>query len=163
MSSLTSNNLFEAETDADYETARELFLEYSDWLGVDLCFQGFSEELAGLRQHYGSPAGCLILARDEAGVIGCVGVRRVSDDVCEMKRLFVRSGFRGTGLGRRLASEAVRAAARLGYGRMVLDTLETMTAARTLYASLGFEETEAYYTNPLAGVRYMALDVRRTR
>jgi carbonic anhydrase len=154
--------LLEAGTDVDYEAARELFVEYADWLGVDLCFQGFSEELTKLRQTYGSPEGCLILARDKARVVGCVGVRRVSESTCEMKRLFVRSDFRGTGLGKRLASEAINASVRLGYGRMVLDTLENMTAARNLYTSLGFEETEAYYRNPLPGVRYLALDLRQT-
>jgi ribosomal protein S18 acetylase RimI-like enzyme len=157
MRSLSMAKLLEAETDADYATARELFVEYADFLGVDLCFQGFSAELTRLPQIYGSPTGCLILACSEAEAIGCVGVRRVSDEACEMKRLFVRSTFRGIGLGKCLAVEAVRRAVRLGYRRVLLDTLESMTRARKLYVSLGFEETEAYYPNPLPGVRYMAL------
>jgi GNAT superfamily N-acetyltransferase len=145
---------------SEYEEARALFLEYANWLAVDLCFQGFAAELDRLREMYGPPAGCLILGRAAEVAVACVGVRRLSADACEMKRLFVRADARGSGLGRRLAVEAVAAARRLGYRRMLLDTLETMDAAQHVYASLGFRATAAYYDNPLPGVRYYALDLR---
>lgn len=153
--------LVSAQTPSDYATARALFLEYAAQLGVDLCFQGFAEELERLPEMYGPPAGCLILARDGEDVVGCVGVRRFSADTCEMKRLFVREVARGSGLGRQLAETSVAAARRLGYRRMVLDTLERMAAARHVYAELGFREIDAYYENPLAGVRYFELALRR--
>jgi predicted N-acetyltransferase YhbS len=132
--------LHTARAPADYAAARRLFLEYAAGLGVDLCFQGFAEELDHLPQMYGPPAGCLILARVGQEVVGCVGVRRFSADTCEMKRLYVREVARGGGLGRRLAQESV-------------------AAARHLYAALGFRETAAYYANPLAGVKYYELDL----
>jgi GNAT superfamily N-acetyltransferase len=150
----------EIEDAAEYGVARELFLEYAASLGLTPCFQGFAHELEHLPEMYGPPTGCLIVGRDATEAVACVGVRRLSAETCEMKRLYVRRGARGSGLGRRLALEAVSAGRRLGYGRMVLDTLDNMVVARQLYFALGFEETVAYYDNPPAGVRFMALDLR---
>ncbi len=152
--------LADATCAEDYEVARSLFLEYSANLGVDLCFQGFQQELERLPQMYGPPDGVLILGRDGETAVACVGIRRLSADQCEMKRLFVAERARGGGVGRRLTLEAVRAARRLGYSRMVLDTLGEMVAARHIYASLGFKETEPYYENPAPGVHFMALDIQ---
>lgn len=146
-----------ADTDASYATARGLFEEYAAQLGVDLCFQNFSAELDQLRRMYGPPSGHLLLGWCEGAAIACVGVRRLSNEVCEMKRLYVRSSVRGRGLGRQLALAAIASARELGYTHMVLDTLETMTAARALYASLGFLPTSAYYKNPNPGVAYLTL------
>ena len=152
-------DLSDAKSASDYEAAQKLFVEYAAWLGVDLGFQDFAHELEHLSQMYGPPGGCLILGRDAGSAIACVGVRRVSAETCEMKRLFLKESARGRGVGRLLALEAVRAGRRLGYARMVLDTLDGMVAARKIYASLGFKETEAYYRNPLPGVHFMALDL----
>jgi putative acetyltransferase len=170
--------LVQARSDAEFAIAHALFREYADQLGVDLCFQGFAAELQTLDTMYGPPGGCLILARRPDMLLGtlthnpspasgagqeyfaCIGVRRVCDNVCEMKRLYVRNAARGTGLGRRLAQAAIDAARAIGYTRMVLDTLGSMTAARTLYSSLGFKEIPAYYDNPIPGVTYMGLDLR---
>lgn len=151
--------LIVAETDADFAAARTLFEEYAASLGFDLGFQDFAAELENLRSMYAPPCGCLLLARARDELVGCVGVRAFDPLTCEMKRLYVRDAGRGSGVGRRLALEAIEAARRLGYRRMLLDTLSRMVAARRLYATLGFRETAPYYANPLADVQYLALDL----
>ncbi|HEX8386542.1 MAG TPA: GNAT family N-acetyltransferase [Rubricoccaceae bacterium] len=151
-----------AHTVPDFDVARALFQEYAAGLGVDLCFQGFDAELAALDRVYTPPAGALLLAFDGDTAAGCVAVRpapAAGAGTCEMKRLYVRPAYRGTGLGRRLAEAVVEEGRRLGYTRMVLDTLETMDRARAVYAALGFRETAPYYPNPLDGVRYLEADL----
>ena len=148
-----------ARTESEFSIARGLFEEYAARLGVDLCFQGFSAELTALDAMYAPPSGSLLLAWLGDAAVGCAGVRNLSATICEMKRLYVRDGYRGLGIGRELAVELLAQARALGYERMMLDTLEGMGAARGLYASLGFRECAPYYDNPLAGVVYMALDL----
>jgi ribosomal protein S18 acetylase RimI-like enzyme len=140
---------------AQYDVARVLIEEYARELGIDLCFQGFAEELGQLATIYGAPDGALFLAHQGAEPIATVGVRRLCSDTCEMKRLYVRKGCRQDGIGRTLALAALDAGRRLGYRRMVLDTLQSMTEARALYRSLGFIEIRPYYPNPLPGVSYL--------
>ncbi len=153
----TSVSLIVASGAAHFADARALFEEYAAQLGVDLCFQGFSAELAVLPEMYAAPAGRLLLAIQDGQTLGCVGVRRLTSDpeACEMKRLYVREAARGTGLGRRLAEASLAAARELGYRRIVLDTLATMTAARALYGQLGFTDRTPYYDNPVPGVAYL--------
>jgi GNAT superfamily N-acetyltransferase len=158
-----SSHLKEAASALDFDLARTLFEEYATSLGIDLCFQGFADELTHLETMYGSQGGCLLLAYEGAEPAGCVALRGKGDGVCEMKRLYVRPGFRGTGVGKLLAEEIILRARKLGHRRMVLDTLETMKAARALYAALGFREVGAYYDNPLADVHYLALDLTQTQ
>ncbi len=148
-----------ARAESDFAIARSLFEEYAARLGVDLCFQGFSAELTALDTMYAPPTGCLLLARLGDAVAGCVGVRKLSGELCEMKRLYVRDEYRGLGIGRKLAVQLLARARELGYRSMVLDTLEGMSEARGLYASLGFRECEPYYVNPLAGVVYMEINL----
>jgi len=135
-------------TGADLEAVRTLFREYADGLGVDLSFQNFDAELA-------DPLGFYELVLVAAG--GCAALRRVDRETCEMKRLYVRPAARGTGLGRALAGAVIAHARARGYVRMLLDTLPSMTEARSLYASLGFRETEAYRYNPVEGATYLEL------
>jgi ribosomal protein S18 acetylase RimI-like enzyme len=150
--------LGEAETPEDLEQVRRLFRAYADWLGVDLCFQGFERELAALPGCYAPPSGRLLIARVGSDVVGCVGLRPLEPGVCEMKRLWVEPGFGGQGIGRTLADSIVAAARAIGYERMRLDTLpERMPAAQHLYASLGFREIPPYYDNPLPGVTMLEL------
>ncbi len=147
-----------ARGDGDMMTAREMFAEYQQWLGVDLCFQDFENELAGLPGKYAPPTGEIFIAREDDAVAGVVAVRPVgepSERRSEMKRLYVRERWRGRGLGRVLANLAVSFAADAGYTRMVLDTLPQLETAISMYGRMGFVETEPYYENPLPGVVYM--------
>jgi ribosomal protein S18 acetylase RimI-like enzyme len=148
-------NLVPARTGDDIETARALFRDYQRFLGVDLDFQGFAEELVTLPGRYAPPRGRLLLARDGAHAAGCVALRPLEEEgVCEMKRLFVRPAYRGRGLGRLLAARMVSEATALGYALMRLDTLDTLDEAMRLYRSLGFRRRPPYYANPLPGVVY---------
>lgn len=133
--------------------------EYVATLGVDLSFQGFDSELQSLERMYAPPTGVLLLAWRETEAMGCIGVRAMTGDDCEMKRLYVRPAARGSGLGRTLANQAIGWARAHGYRRMCLDTLASMSAARALYRELGFTIIEPYYKTPLAGTAFMALSL----
>ncbi len=144
-----------AVTALAFAEGRRLFEAYAAELEIDLCFQGFEQELRTLPQIYGPPAGRLLLARMDAAAVGVVGVRDLGAGVCEMKRLYVQPGARGLGVGRMLAEAILAAAQDLGYAVMRLDTLTSMRAARALYADLGFRERPPYYPNPHDGVVYL--------
>jgi len=149
-----------AETAEQIEQARHLFREYQSWLEIDLCFQNFERELAKLPGDYAQPAGRLLLAYEESQLAGCVALRRIDERICEMKRLFLRTEFRGHGLGRRLIETIIHEAKRIGYERMRLDTLPPkMNDAIDLYRSYGFKEIASYYDNPVAGAIFMELDL----
>ena len=136
-----------------------MFEEYAAALDIDLDFQNFAQELQMLDEMYGPPRGCLLLARLNSAVLGCVAIRPFRDDVCELKRLYVHPEARATGLGREVSKRIIQRARELGYRSMVLDTLESMEPARRLYRSLGFREIPAYYENPIEGAVYMELDL----
>jgi GNAT superfamily N-acetyltransferase len=140
---------------ADFDAARALFLEYAAWLQEDLCFQGFEQELATLPGKYVPPDGRLFLACCDGKPIGCVAVRRFDAESGELKRLYVQPDHRGHGIARALGAAAIDAARATGYRRLVLDTLDRMTAARALYAAAGFREISAYYPNPIPGAQFM--------
>ncbi len=138
----------------------QLFEEYAAAIDVDLCFQDFLAELDRLSVMYGPPAGALLMARIGGDAAGCVGLRKFRDDICEMKRLYVRPSYRRRHLGRRLAEGVALRAREMGYSTMVLDTLSSMETAHALYVSMGFTPSTAYYLNPLADVKYLTLDLR---
>jgi putative acetyltransferase len=151
----------QAESFDQIEQARQLFKEYAAWLEIDLCFQGFEKELAGLPGDYALPAGRLLLAYDNGELGGCVALRKIDEGICEMKRLFLRDKFRGQGLGRSLIEVVVSEATEIGYQRMRLDTLPPkMNDAIALYRSYGFKEIDPYYTNPVPGAMFMELNLK---
>ena len=138
------------------EACRRLFVEYQQGLGVSLCFQGFDRELAALPGDYARPRGRLLIARVAGEPAGCVALRPLADGAAEMKRLYVRPGLRGMGLGSTLAECAIDEARALGYRVLKLDTLPSMREAQRLYAALGFTATAPYNDNPVDGVRFLA-------
>lgn len=150
----------DALTAGEVGEAGRLMREYADGLGVDLCFQGFDAELAGLPGDYVRPAGRLMVAWRGMEAVGCVAIRPLSAGDCEMKRLYVRPDARVCGTGRLLVEAACDAARHAGYARICLDTLPTMHAAQALYRSLGFHEIDAYTHNPIPGAKYLALGLR---
>lgn len=141
----------------DLDAIRDLFREYEDQIGVDLCFQGFAAELAGLPGDYQAPRGVLTLAIQSGAPAGCVAAHQWDDVSCEMKRLFVRPRFQGSGIGRGLANSVTQWARDRGYTRVLLDTLPSMSTAQAMYERLGFRDIPPYRPNPVAGARYMAL------
>ena len=156
-------HLFAAGTRAHIESARQLFLEYQKSLNFDLCFQNFDVEVANLPGDYAPPSGSLLIAEADGATAGCVALRKISDEICEMKRLYVRPEFRRLGVGRRLAVAIVEEGRAKGYAQMRLDTLSSMTEAIALYKSLGFKAIEPYRHNPLEGAVFMELSLGKHR
>jgi len=149
--------IFPAKTDKDFETAKKLLVEYGNSLSFHLRFQNFEEEVANLPGDYVSPTGCLLLAVYKEQPVGCVGLRKLSDDVCEMKRLYVREQFRGLGIGRALVEAVIEKAREIDYNYMRLDTVPSMEAASALYISVGFKKISTYRYNPIEDAVFMEL------
>ncbi len=152
---MSAVRIVDAEGAASLAIARQLLSEYAAWLDIDLEFQCFEHELATLPGDYAAPRGALLLAYVDADVAGCVALRALEPRVCEMKRLWVRERFRGSGVGKALARAVLDRGTRLGYEHMRLDTLPRMENALGLYRALGFREIPPYYANPIPGTRYM--------
>jgi putative acetyltransferase len=138
---------------------RSLFKEYADSLGIDLCFQDFQEELATLPGSYAPPDGRLLLAFHNDQPAGCVALRPLEPGICEMKRLYVRPTFRSLGVGKLLAEQVISEARTVGYRRMRLDSLPSMTAALGLYRRLGFREIPPYRADPIEGAVFLELEL----
>ncbi|KZM49237.1 GNAT family N-acetyltransferase [Labrenzia sp. OB1] len=151
MAPLDQFAIFPVETAEDLDVVKTLFRAYVDWLGIDLSYQGFEEELAGMPGKYSRPSGALFLAKDPDGSsLGCVGLRPFADNgACEMKRLYVLPAGRGRGVGGALIDRVLGTAADVGYSEMLLDTLPSMTGAIKLYKAAGFDEIPAYYETPI--------------
>jgi ribosomal protein S18 acetylase RimI-like enzyme len=152
-----------AHTPDELSAVRDLFQDYQASLGIDLCFQGFEQELRSLPGDYVAPLGGLLLATVDGEPAGCCAFRPLANsdhiNACEMKRLYVRNAFRGLGLGRRLVEAVIEGAQQAGYSTMLLDTLSDMESARALYQEVGFVETEPYYHNPIPGAHYLKLSL----
>lgn len=158
----------DARFPSDEATVERMFRAYAMWLGVDLGFQGFEAEIASLPGRYAQPEGAVLLLRDhgegaadagKAEVVGCVAMRPLTGDDCEMKRMYLETHLRGMGLGRTLGDAIIARAKAAGYRRMMLDTLDHMGAALTLYDRLGFQRIPPYYRNPLPGAVYLGRDL----
>jgi ribosomal protein S18 acetylase RimI-like enzyme len=147
----------EVQQEEDLLEIRKLFEQYADSLEINLDFQGFEEELAGLPGEYAPPDGCLLIALWKGQIAGCVGLRKFSPAICEMKRLYSRPQFRSLGIGRALCEAVIQKGRTIGYERMRLDTLPSMQRARALYVSLGFKEIEPYRFNPVEGTSFLEL------
>jgi len=150
-------SILPAASPADVAQARDLFLEYAAESKLDLCFQGFDEELAALPGRYAPPRGRLLLAKMDDLAVGCGALRELKEGACEMKRLYLRPAFRKQGVGGLLAQALVDEARQIGYTAMRLDTLASMRAALALYERMGFKRIPAYYANPLPEVVYLEL------
>jgi putative acetyltransferase len=159
MMSATMMRIENADTPELVRLARDLFVEYSESLGVDLCFQGFAEELARLPGEYARPAGRLMLIFNGLEAVGCGALRPIDDRVCEMKRVYLRPPVRGKGAGRVLIGALIETAREIGYEQMRLDTLPSMTRAMEIYRSLGFKEIAPYRVNPVPGASFLALEL----
>jgi len=151
--------IFEAKTAEHFERTRELFEDYARSLDFDLGFQDFATELINLPADYAAPHGCILLATHEERIVGCVALRKWSETVCEMKRLYVKPEMQGCGIGRSLAHAIILKARALGYKCMRLDTVSSMRAANRLYASLGFRPIEPYRYNPLEDAQFYELSL----
>lgn len=145
------------------DQVRHLFAEYAASLGIDLCFQNFTEELQTLPGEYCAPRGALLAATVDGQFAGCCAMRPLDTvdytNACEMKRLYVRPAFRGLGLGRIMVENILESARLAGYGCILLDTLDDMESARALYEELGFSEIPPYYFNPIAGAHYLKAEL----
>jgi putative acetyltransferase len=160
MSHQSSNLKIVAATSPDHlRIVKELFLEYAQSLDFNLCFQNFENEYVGLPGEYAPPGGMLLLGLADNSPAGCVALRRIDTSACEMKRMYVRSQFRGCSYGRILAEEIIQRARELGYKSMRLDTVPSMNAAIALYRTLGFREIPPYRENPVTGAIFMELNL----
>lgn len=147
------------KTKKELALARQLFIEYAESLNFNLCFQDFESELENLQEFYASPEGRILLATYRGQAAGCVALRKISKDVCEMKRLYVKPQYRRKGVGRALALAIIEKARRIGYRRMRLDTVPSMKEAIALYRSMGFRNIEPYRFNPIEGAAFLELQL----
>lgn len=154
--------IIEVKTEKSLQEIRKLFQEYGSSLDISLDFQGFDDELANLPGDYAPPEGCIFLAYWEERAAGCVALRKYGFSICEMKRLYTKPQYRGSGIGRALCKAVIARAREMGYDRMRLDTLPSMERARALYTSLGFKEIEPYRYNPIEGAQFMELNLTRS-
>lgn len=148
-----------AESAEHLDAVKTLFMEYARSLEFSLGFQDFEEEISDMPGHYGPPDGCILLAFYDDVPVGCVGLRRLEEGVCEMKRLYVKPEFRGRGIGKYLSEMIIAEAKRIGYDKMRLDTLSSMTEANAIYGNLGFRDIEPYRYNPFEDAIFLEIDL----
>lgn len=155
--------LVEAESPDEFKIAIYLFKEYAAQIGVDLEFQNFSGEIENIESQYSKPKGVLFLANQDGNFpIGCFAIRELDDTICELKRMYLKKEGRGLGVGKQMLRKAIEIARQMGYSKMRLDTLPTMTAAINLYQHTGFYEIDPYRFNPIAGTKYFEINLNQT-
>ncbi len=152
-------SLLKPRSAAEWHEAHRLVEEYAASLNLDLSFQNFAQELENFENEYSAPSGAFLLAREKGAFVGCVGLRKLSDTVGEIKRLYVEPTARGLGLGEALVRGIVDEGKQLKYTRLVLDTLPSMLAARSLYQALGFKPVAPYRYNPVSGTAFLELQL----
>jgi GNAT superfamily N-acetyltransferase len=154
---MTHCEITPATTREDIAAVRALFIEYQEYLDIDLDFQNFGEELAVLPGKYAPPHGRLFLARYDGKVAGCAAFYPMDEagDVCELKRLYVRRDSANLGIGTALFERAMQEAQAIGYTTMRLDSLRRLKKAGRLYKHYGFYEIAPYNDNPHADVYYL--------
>lgn len=151
----------QATTKVDFELAKKLMKAYATDIGVDLTFQDFESELEKVSTLYANPEGAFIIAYHNSKPVGCFGIRKIDSEICELKRMYLGRDVRGLGLGEKLLREAIQIATKLNYKKMRLDTLPSMNSAIHLYQKLGFKEIQPYRFNPIAGSKFMELELPR--
>ena len=154
----------QASIPEDSETLKSVIREYIAWLDMDLSYRGFDQEMAQFEQLFTLPSGLFLMARSGGAVVGCVGLLRHNASTAEVKRLYVKPSFRGQQLGEQLIRALIQKAQCHGFIRLVLDAVPQTTAAQKLYQSMGFQQTEPYYANPIPGTKFyeLALDCPQT-
>ena len=148
-----------ANTSKEFEIAKILFEEYAAALNVDLCFQGFDEELKVIHVQYNLPKGCLMMVYDDDKAIGCAAIREFENATAELKRMYLKPEYRGHKIGKTLLELMIMKAKELGYTKIRLDTLPQMKKALQLYKKFGFIEIDSYRFNPVEGTVYMEKEI----
>jgi len=149
--------VLEAESKEQMKIARMIFEEYSNYVNIDLEFQNFKKEINTLHEIYNHPYDCILIAYFNENLVGCGALRKFDEEICEMKRLYVKPEFRGRGFGKSLAKTIIDKAIKIGYKSMRLDTLPFMKEAISLYKSLGFKEMKPYRYNPFKDAKFFEL------
>jgi len=153
--------LVEVKSDKEYKTVIELFKEYAFQINVDLSFQNFDIELKEIQKQYSRPYGIIFIVYDiDKKPIGCFGIRKLADTICELKRMYLKKEIRGMGIGNKLLTKAIEIGKELKYKRMRLDTLPTMESAIGLYKKIGFYEIDSYRFNPIEGTKYFEIQLK---
>jgi putative acetyltransferase len=155
----TRLEFFSPESAKDYEQVKEIFKEYQVYLNIDLCFQRFDNELATLNEIYKPPKGAIILAKLNDQIAGCIALKPIEDNNCEMKRLYVKPMYRGHNIGKKLVELIIEYAKNNKYTLMKLDTVDKLVEAIDIYQKMGFKKTEPYVYNPLSDVLYFEKDL----
>jgi N-acetylglutamate synthase-like GNAT family acetyltransferase len=143
------------ETKDEILKTKTLILEYIKWLNQDLSYQNIDDELLNFPEKYKEPSGAFVIAKIDENVIGCAGLKKFSDEICEMKRLYVLDNFKGKGIGKKLTEKIIAEAKTKNYEKMRLDTFDKMEAALEIYYKNGFKKIDPYYHNPYEGVIYL--------
>lgn len=152
-----------AKTSFDFSAAKEIILEYVDWLGFNLEFQNFDYEINNLQEMYSEPEGSMFLASINNKFVGVAGIRKFENNICELKRMYVKPEYRNKGIGRKILEYSIESAKKFNYEKMKLDTDDLMQAAIKLYLDFGFEEIPAYRNNPNVCARYFELKLKKNK
>ena len=156
-----SVRICEASLPADGERLMAVIHEYIAWLNMDLSYRGFAQEMEKFNALFTLPSGLFLMAQADQEIAGCVGLLRHSASTAEVKRLYIKPAFRGLRLGEKLVAALMVRARQLGYERLILDAVPQTTVAQALYRTIGFQEIEPYYANPVPGTKFFALQLNQ--